>query len=139
MKAKVAQSRLTLCDPMDCSPWNSSGQNTRVGSRSLLQGIFPTQGSDPGLQHCRQILYQLSHQGMVPKLQCYFSSVAQSCPALCDPMDCSSTSGFHVHHQRLELAETHVRQVSDAIQPSHPLSPPSPPALNLSQHQRLFQ
>ena len=45
------------------SPWNSSGQNTGVGSLSLLQGIFPTQGSNPGLPHCRQILYQLSHKG----------------------------------------------------------------------------
>ena len=45
------------------SPWNSPGQNTRVGSLSLLQGIFPTQGSNPGLLHCRQILYQLSHEG----------------------------------------------------------------------------
>ena len=47
-----------------CSPWNSLGQNTGVGSRSLLQGIFPTQGSNPGLPHCRWLLYQLSHQGM---------------------------------------------------------------------------
>ena len=46
-----------------CSPWDSPGQNTGVGSHSLLQGIFPTQGSNPGLPHCRQILYQLSHQG----------------------------------------------------------------------------
>ena len=46
-----------------CSPWNSLGQNTGVGSLSLLQGIFPTQGSNPGLPHCRRILYQLSHQG----------------------------------------------------------------------------
>ena len=46
-----------------CSPWNSPGQNTGVGSLSLLQGIFPTQGSNPGLPHCRQILYQLSHKG----------------------------------------------------------------------------
>ena len=46
------------------SPWNSPGQNTRVDSLSLLQGIFPTQGSNPGLPHCRQILYQLSHQGI---------------------------------------------------------------------------
>ena len=46
-----------------CSPWNSPGQNTGVGSLSLLQGIFPTQGSNPGLLHCRRILYQLSHQG----------------------------------------------------------------------------
>ena len=45
------------------SPWNSPGQNTEVGSLSLLQGIFPTQGSNPGLLHCRQILYQLSHKG----------------------------------------------------------------------------
>ena len=45
------------------SPWNSPGQNTGVGSHSLLQGIFPTQGSNPGLPHCRRILYQLSHQG----------------------------------------------------------------------------
>ena len=63
VKVKVAQSCLTLCDPMDCSPWNSPGQNTGVGSCSLLQGIFPTQGSNPGLLHCRQILYQLSHKG----------------------------------------------------------------------------
>ena len=45
-----------------CNPWNSLGQNTRVGSLSLLQGIFPSQGSNPGLPHCRQILYQLSHR-----------------------------------------------------------------------------
>ena len=48
---------------MDCSPWNSLGQNTGVGSLSLLQGIFPTQGLTSGLPHCRRILYQLSHQG----------------------------------------------------------------------------
>ena len=50
-----------------CSPWNSPGQNTGMGSQSLLQGIFPTQGSNPGLQHCRQILYQLSHEGSLAK------------------------------------------------------------------------
>ena len=63
VKVQVTQLYLTLCDSMDCSPWNSSGQNTQVGSLSLLQGIFPTQGSNPGLRHCRQILYQLSHKG----------------------------------------------------------------------------
>ena len=67
-----------------------------------------------------------------------FSSVAQSCPTLCDPMD-YSTSGFPVHRQLPELAQTHTHWVSDAIQPSHPLSPPSALALNLSQHQGLFQ
>ena len=64
------------------------------------------------------------------------SSVSQSCPTLCEPMDCSMP-GFPVHHQLLELAQTHVHQVGDAIQPSHPLSSPSPPAFNLSQN-RVF-
>ena len=67
-----------------------------------------------------------------------FSSLAQSCPTLCDLMDCS-TPGFSVHHQLLELAQTHVHRVADAIQPSHPLSSPSPPVSTLSQHQSLFQ
>ena len=67
-----------------------------------------------------------------------FSSVAQSCPTLCDPMN-RSTPGFPVHHQLPEFTQTHVHQVSDAIQPSHPLSSPSPPAPNPSQHQSLFQ
>ena len=68
----------------------------------------------------------------------HFSSVTQSCPTLCNPMDCS-TPGLPVHHQLPELAHTHFHQVSDAIQPSHPLSTPSPPTFNLSQHQGLFQ
>ena len=68
VRVKVAQSYLTLCDPMDC-PWNSPGQNTGVGSLSVLQGIFSTQGSNPGLPHCRQILYQLSHKGSGPFLK----------------------------------------------------------------------
>ena len=62
-----------------------------------------------------------------------FSSVAQSCPTLCDPMDCS-TPGLPVHHQLPELTQTHVHGVGDVIQPSHPLSSPSPPTFNLSQH-----
>ena len=67
-----------------------------------------------------------------------FSSITQLCPTLCDPMDCSK-SGFPVYHQHLELAQTHVYQVGDAVQPSHPLSTPSPPAFNLSQDQGLFK
>ena len=66
------------------------------------------------------------------------SWTTQSCPTLCDPIACS-TPGFPVHHQLPELTQTHVHQVSDAIQPSHPLSCSSPPAVNLSQHQGLFQ
>ena len=65
------------------------------------------------------------------------SPVAHLCPILCGPMDCS-TPGFPVHHQLPELSQTHVRQVNDAIQPSHSLSSPSSPAFNLSQHQGLF-
>ena len=65
-------------------------------------------------------------------------SVAQSCPTLCDPMN-RSTPGLPVHHQLPEFTQTYVHRVSDAIQPSHPLSSPSPPAPNPSQHQSLFQ
>ena len=65
-------------------------------------------------------------------------SVAQSCPTLCDPMN-RRTPGLPVHHQLPEFTETHVHRVSDAIQTSHPLSSPSPPAPNPSQHQSLFQ
>ena len=62
-KVKVAHSCLTLCDSIDYSSWNSPGQNTGMGSLSLLQEIFPTQGSNPGLPHCRRTLYQLSRKG----------------------------------------------------------------------------
>ena len=67
-----------------------------------------------------------------------FSSVTQSCPTLCDPMN-HNTPGLPVHHQLPERTQTHVHRVGDAIQPSHPLSSPSPPAPNPSQHQSLFQ
>ena len=72
------------------------------------------------------------------KLLVQFSSVDQSCPTLCNPMNCS-TPGLPVHHQLLEFTQTHVHRSSDAIQPSHPLSFPSPPDPHPSQHQSLFQ
>ena len=75
---------------------------------------------------------ELQHQSI------QFSLVTQSCPTLCDPMD-RSTPGLPVHHQLPELTQTHVHRVGDAIQPSHPLSFPSPPTFNLSQHQDLFK
>ena len=125
-------SRVQLCYPMDCSPPGSSvrgdspGKNTGVGCHALLQGIFLTQGSNPGLPHC------LAHS------KCYIRILlfTQLCLTLFNPMDCS-TPGFPVHHL-LELAQTHVHCISDAIQPSHPLSSPSPSAFNLSQHRGLF-
>ena len=68
MRAQLLSRALTVCDAMDCSPpgsvpWNSLGQNIGVGCQAILQGIFLTQGSNPGLLHCKQILYHLSHQG----------------------------------------------------------------------------
>ena len=73
-----------------------------------------------------------------PHLTFQFSSVSQSYPTLCDPMN-RSTLGLPVHHKLPEFTQTHAHRVGDAIQPSHPLSSPSPPAPNPSQHQGLFQ
>ena len=87
-ESEVAQSCPTLCDPMDCSPpgsfvhGDSPGKNTGVGCHALLQGIFPTQGSNPGLPHCRQILYCLSHQGnpqLGPKVQLHSFPTSLTC------------------------------------------------------------
>ena len=72
-----------------------------------------------------------------PKIN-QFNLVAQSCPTVCDPMN-RSTPGLPVHHQLPEFNQTHMHRVGDAIQPSHPLSSPSPPAPNPSQHQGHFQ
>ena len=95
----------------------------------------------------KELLYTFSSDSLAVKNLPYllyhsfwlfqFSSVTQSCPTLCNPMDCR-TPGFLIHHQLPELAQTHVHWVGDAIQPSHPLSPPSPPAFSLSQHEGLF-
>ena len=84
----------------------------------------------------RKIRRRLKIEVMYISVQ--FSSVAQSCPTLCDPMNCS-TAGLPVHHQLPEFTQTHVHRVGDAIQPSHPLSSPSPPAPNPFQHRSLFQ
>ena len=102
-ESEVAQSCLTLCDPKDCSPPGCS-----------IQGIFPGKSTGVG---CRCLLQFTS--------SVQFSSVAQSCPTLCDPMN-RSTLGLPVHHQLPEFTQTHVHRVGDAIQPSHPLSAPSP-------------
>ena len=80
----------------------------------------------------------LSHKLTFKKNQVQFTSVAQSYPTTCNPMDCN-TPGIPVHHQLQKLFQTHVHGVGDAIRSSHPLSSPTPPAFNLSQHQGLFQ
>ena len=120
---------------MDCSPRDSPGKNIGVGCCALLQGIFPTQGSNPhllGLLH-----WQVYGEPHTP-LSVQSSSVTQSCLTLCDPMNCRMP-GLPVHHQLPEFTQTHIHWVGDAIQPSHPLLSPFSPAFNLSQHQGLFQ
>ena len=81
---------------------------------------------------------RVADEDMREELEDQFSSVVQSYPTVCDPMD-GSTPGLPVHHQLPEFTQTHVHRVSDAIQTSYPLSPPSPPAFNLSQQQGLFK
>ena len=88
-----------------------------------------------GVAQSRTQLKRLSSSSMV---SVQFSSVTQSCPTFCDPMN-RSMPGLPVHHQLPEFTQTRIHWVSDAIQPSHPLSSPSPPAPNPSQHQSLFQ
>ena len=105
---------------------------------SYPQEIFLTQGSNPLSLASSALADSLPLCHLVRSLVIQFSSVAQSCRTLCDPMNCS-TPGLPVHHQLLESTQTCVHRVSDAIQPSHPLSSPSPPAPNTSQHQGLFQ
>ena len=112
-----------------------------VGRRAILCSLFTlvshSSHSSPKVVASPQT--QAFESGVVfPKTCIQFSSVAQSCPTLCDPMSCS-TPGLRVHHQLPEITQTCVHRVSDAIQPSHPLSPPSSPAPNPSQHQSLFQ
>ena len=84
------------------------------------------------------LLHQIKIVGLIYLSSVQFSSVAQSWPTLCDPMN-RSTPGLAVHHQFPEFAQTQVHRVGDTIQPSHPLLSPSPPAPNPSQHQGLFQ
>ena len=108
----VTQLCPTLCNPMDCSPpdfsvhGNSPGKTTAVGCHALLQGIFPTLRSNPGLLYYKWILYQPSHQGS-SYFAFQFSSVAQSCLTLCDPTN-RSTPGLPVHHQLPESTQTHI-------------------------------
>ena len=116
-ESEVAQSCPTLRDPMDCS----------------LPGICSS--SVHGICQARVLEWGASAFSVTASVQ--FSSVAQSCLTLRNPMNCS-TPGLPVHHHLPEFTQTHVHRVGDAIQPSHPLSSPSPPAPNPSQHQDLF-
>ena len=148
--AKLLQLCLTLYEPVDCSPLVCSVHGisqvrvlecvacpppgnlldtvmepASLTSPALAGGFFTTSTT------WEAPLYSIRHSVQ-------FSSVTQSCPTLCDPMN-HSTPGLPVHHHLPEFTQTHVHRVRDAIQPSHPLSSPSPPAPNPSQHQSLFQ
>ena len=116
-----------------------SRQEYWSGCHPLLQGNLSGPGIKPMSSVSPWIAGRFFTHWAIGEAQiCQFSSVAQSCLTLCDPMDCSKP-GFPVHYQLLEFTQTHVHWVSDAIQPSHPLSSPSPPAFNFSQHQGLFR
>ena len=94
------------------------------------------EGAKCGIKNAACVVWSWSLTSSCPQVSVQFSHSV--CPALCDPMDCS-TPGFLVHHQLPELTQTHVHRVGDAIQPSHPLSSSFPLAFNLSQHQGLFK
>ena len=161
-ESEDAQSCLTLSDPLDCSPPGSSVHGIFQAKEywsgvplvitflprskrlliSLLQSPSAMILEPPKIKSVTvsTVSPSICHEVMGPDFcaSVQFSSVAQSCATLCDPMNCS-TPGLPVHHQLPGFTQTHVRQVGDAIQPSHPLLSPSPPAPNPSQHQSLFQ
>ena len=131
----------TLESPLDCKeiqPVHRKGDQSWV-----FIGRTDVEAETPIFWPLNEVLAHWKHWGSHQfwsqwRSRLSFSSVAQSCPTLCDLMN-RSTPGLPVHHQLPEFTQTHVHWVSDAIQPSHPLSSPSPPALNLSQHEGLFQ
>ena len=144
--SSVAQSCLTLCDPMDCNLPGSSVHGS-LQARILEWVAVPSPGDlpNPGIRpispvslHWQADSLPRHHADWGGFNLVQFSSVAQSCPTLWDPMN-RSMPGLPVHHQLPEFTQIHVHRVSDAIQPSHPRSSPSPPAPNPSQHQSLFQ
>ena len=110
-----------------------------LSQHSARRILVPWTGIDPYPLQWKLEVLTTGHQGSPDKCQSVSQfSQSLSCVRLCDPMDCS-TPGLPVHHQIPEFAQAHVHSVGDAIQPSHPLSSPSPPALNPSQHQGLFK
>ena len=136
----VAQSCLTLCDPiygifqariLEWVAFPSSRGSSQPRDQTQVSWIAG------GFFTCWATREDLWTKKNIRKTV-QFSSVAQLCLTLCDPLN-RSTPGLPVHHQLPEFTQTHVHQVGDAIQPFHPLSSPSPPALNLSQHQGLFK
>ena len=111
--------------------------NVKIYAYFLQKGCEHKKNSEH-IDHIIKYICQVFDRTFSMSVSVQFRSVTQSCLTLCDPMN-TSTPGLPVHHQLPEFTQTHVHRVGDAIQPSHPLSSPSPPAPNLSQHQGLFQ
>ena len=124
--------RKTLCSSIDNACWPLKVKLCFL-PKDQDKVFFSVSWRSFVLKHTQSIKIQ-NNSSARPQIR----SVPQSCPTLCDPMN-RSMPGLPVHHQLLEFTHTHVHRVSDAIQPSHPLLPPSPSAPNPSQHQSLFQ
>ena len=119
--------------------WGNDGCPILADSKSLLPNSTYIKSGYLGRSYQLSVLCKNSSRNSFYAFQfssVQFSSFAQSCPTLCDPMNCS-TRGLPVHHQLPEFTQTHIHRVSDAMQPSHPRSSPPPPAPNPSQHQSL--
>ena len=145
-KKELKEMRTTAEDNVKCPNIQIIGvleeEDKKKGHEKILEEIIVENFSKMGKETATQVEETQSLKQDKPKAKhpssVQFSSVAQSCPTLCNPKNCS-TPGLPVHHQLPEFTQTHVHRVSDAIQPSHSLSAPSPPTPNHSQHQTLFQ
>ena len=143
-ESEVTQSYPTLCDPMDCSPPGSSIH--WILQARILEWVAISFSRGSSQPRDRTQVSRIAGVGFnlwatreaIQTFSVQFSSVAQTCLTLCDPMN-HRMPGLPVHHQLPEFTQTHAHRAGDAIQPSHPLSSPSPPAPNPSQHQSLFQ
>ena len=136
----VEKDRPHEMSPFQCKIWRFQHINVsrkQQFSWERIEGSLSYYNNNLWSKFCEHHCFNYIVYIMV-SLQIFCCSVAQSCLTLCNLMDCS-TPGFPVHYQLSELAQTHVHWVSDAIQPSHSPSSPSPPVFNLSQHQGLFQ
>ena len=129
LKLNIKKTKIMASSPI--TSWQIDRETVETVRDFIFLGSKITADGDCSHQIKRHLL-------LGRKVMTNFSSVAQSCPTLCDPMN-RNTPGLPVHHKLPEFTQTHVHRVSDAIQPSHPLASPSPPALNPSQHQSLFQ
>ena len=133
--AQKLWAQLRGIEPYDAAGLSHSRRN-RLNFASIIKNTTSLHNFKYGQKWLSFVSFSILGKSRRNKIQ--FSSVAQSCPILCDPMN-RSMPGLPVHHQLPEFTQTHVHQVSNAIQPSHLLSSPSPPAPNPSQYQSLFQ